>query len=304
MASKQGPTATYNKPALSPADHLQKLKDQGLIVSDDTEAQKYLTFVGHYRLKGYWFQLQHAGTKAFLANASFDDIRNRYECDREIRALILESVERLEVAIRSTICNFLSLKYSPHWHLKFDIFSHNPKSDFTIGKMLSKIESEVARSNNKVFISSYLGKYKEPYLPPSWAVGECLTMGIWSKIYSILKETPDKRAIAAKFGIPEVDVFESWLHALTVLRNMAAHHDRFIANTLRVAPKNHVNKNIIFSNNRSVFAALTMIHVLLEATGFNGTFKQRIEGLEMKYGTGMFQILGFPQNWKTTPGWI
>lgn len=296
------PKPTFGKTALSPQALLAKLKMQGLIVDDDELAIKYISYVGHFRLKGYWFQLQPQSTRNFLPGTTFNDIVLRYECDREIRAIILESVERLEVAVRTTICNLLSLKYSPHWYFNTAIFA--PKRRFGIGQMLSKIESEIERSRAKNFINAYYDKHDDPYLPPSWAMSECVTINMWSNIFAMLREPVDRKAISSKFGINQVEVFESWLHALTVLLNMAAHHDRFIDTKLGVGPTNHKQRNIKFGDNKTIYAALTMIHILLESIKFNGTFKQRLINIEEKYGAGLFQIMGFPRDWKTAAvGW-
>ena len=186
------------------------------------------------------------------------------------------------------------MKYSPHWYLNGSLFK--PGRKFGLGQILSKIEQEIERSREKIFIDDYYAKYDEPYLPPSWAMSECVTLGMWSRTYKILRDTNDKKSISTKFGISQVEVFESWIHTLTVLRNMSAHHDRFLHNKLRVSPTNHIAKNIKFTDNKSVYAALTVIHVLLEAIGFNSTFRQRILDLESNYGVGMLQELGFPQN--------
>lgn len=298
-----GSTAVvFGKAALSPQALLARLKSRGLVTADEDLAIKYISCVGHYRLKGYWYQLIDGTSGDFLPNISFEQIINRYECDREIRAVILESVERLEVAVRTTICNHLSLKYSPHWYLNLQVFL--PTKSFGMGQMLSRIEQEVARSNQKEFIAAYYVNYGDPYLPPGWAMSECVTLGMWSRTFSILRDPLDKKAISTKFGITQVEVFASWLHTLTVLRNMAAHHDRFLGCKLGVSPTNLKKKNIRFADNKSVYAALTMIHVLLDAIGFNGTFKQRLMDIEIKYGCGMFRTLGFPHDWKTSAaGW-
>lgn len=170
--------------------------------------------------------------------------------------------------------------------------------------MLAKIEQQVGRSHEKKFIKAYYQNYDDPYLPPSWAMAECVTLGTWSRTYKILRDQTDKKQIAAKFGVPEVEVFESWIHTLTVLRNMAAHHDRFLNTKLNVSPSNHTKKNIKFSDNKSVYAGLTVVNVLLEAIGFGGPFKQAILSLKSNYGMGMFQELGFPSNWPTSAaGW-
>jgi abortive infection bacteriophage resistance protein len=293
---------TFSKSAQSPAVLLAKLQAQGLVVNNPQLAFQYLNFVGHYRLKGYWFHLIDPVTKKFRPGVTFEMIRDRYEFDREIRALILEAVERLEVAIRGAICNYLSLKYSPHWYLDPGLFK--PVREFGIGQMLSKIESEVRRSSDKNFIAAYFKKYDDPYLPPSWAMSECVTLGMWSRTFKILRDPADKKAIAAKFGTLHVEVFESWLHTLTVLRNMAAHHDRFLYRKLGVAPRNHKAIDLKFSDNQSVYAALTVIHVLLQAIGFSSAFRHRLVVLQVTYGGGLMQELGFPQQWPNAiKGW-
>ncbi|MDT3723011.1 Abi family protein [Pseudomonas oryzihabitans] len=291
----------FAKAASTPQALLDKLKRHGLQVPSDPIALQYLNYIGHYRLKGYWYQLIDPNTGNFVAGTTLDIILNRYECDREIRALILEAVERLEVAVRTIICNYLSLKYSPHWYLERNIFT--PTKSFGLGDMLSKIEREVGRSKDKVFISSFYAKYDSPYLPPSWAMSECVTLGMWSRTFAILRDPADKKSISSKFGIQKPEVFESWLHTLSVLRNMAAHHDRFVHTKLGVSPANYKDKNIKFSDNKSVYAALTMMHVLLSSIGFNGSFKNRLIDLENRYGSALFQVMGFPANWKASNGW-
>ncbi|RZI43609.1 Abi family protein [Herbaspirillum sp. HC18] len=294
--------ATFSKSAESPATLLAKLQAQGLTVNNQKLAFQYLNFVGHYRLKGYWFHLVDSATKKFTAGTTFEVIKDRYEFDREIRALILEAVERLEVAVRGSICNHLSLKYSPHWYLDTKLFK--PVREFSIGQMLSKIEGEVGRSRDKHFIEAYFKKYDDPYLPPSWAMSECVTLGMWSRTFKILRDPADKKAIASKFGTLQVEVFESWLHTLAVLRNMAAHHDRFLKRKLGVAPSNHKTIGLKFVDNQSVYAALTVIHVLLDAIGFNSVLRQRLIDLQKTYGASLMQELGFPNNWPTAAkGW-
>ena len=300
MATK----TSFNKRALSSQDLIRKLQDQGLVVQDQFLALKYMDYVGHYRLKGYWYQLQDHETKTFIPGTTFKEIVDRYEMDREIRVIIFESVERLEVAVRTIICNHLSLKYSPHWYLRNSIFTN--KKNSRIEDIWSTIKEEVDRSHkhNKEFIVSYYRKYDQPCLPPSWAMSECVSFGIWSRIFSLLGDPADKRSISSKFGIRNAEVFESWLHTLSVLRNMAAHHDRFLENRLGVAPKNYEFGKITFSDNKSVYAALTMIHVLLKSTWRNGGLKERMANLESTYGSDLFSRLGYPKNWITSAaGW-
>jgi abortive infection bacteriophage resistance protein len=85
---------------------------------------------------------------------------------------------------------------------------------------------------------------------------------------------------------------------------MAAHHDRLLHNKLRVSPANLHLKKIKFLDNKSVYAALTVIHVLLDSIGFDSRFKSRLLELETNYGTEIIQELGFPRNWPAgANGW-
>jgi abortive infection bacteriophage resistance protein len=286
---------TFAKKAQTPVDLLAKLKLANLTVLSDQDAIKYLTYVGHFRLKGYWFHLTDPTTKLFKPNVTFDVIKNRYEFDRKVRALVLEAVERLEIAVRSELCNHLSIQYSPHWYLMPSIFK--PVKDFGIGSMLSKIEHEVGRSHEKRFIEHFYNKHDNPYLPPSWAMAECITMGLWSRVYQIIKNPVDKKSVAIRLGVDTTEVFESWLHTLTVVRNMAAHHDRFLANKLRVGPANYKKSKLKFTDNKSIYSALTIMHFMLRAIGFGVAFKANVIALQNVHGAGMMQELGFPNNW-------
>jgi len=292
----------FRKAALTPQSLLEKLKSQGLIICNDQLALRCMAYVGHFRLKGYWFHLQDPSTKQFLPGTRFEEIYEHYECDREIRAVVMESAERLEVAVRSVICNFLSLKYSPHWFLDSRIFA--PRGRSGVGQVLSKIEAEIERAGSRRYIQAYYRRYDDPYLPPSWAMSECVTLGTWSKIFAMLRDPADRRVIASKFGIKQVEVFESWLHTLTVLRNMAAHHDRFINVRIGVSPTNLKLKRIKFVDNKSVYASLTVMHVLLSAIGFDEPFKARLAALEVRYGSFNFQRMGFTDGWQVNEtGW-
>lgn len=298
MATTPITKISYSKPALTPQQILVKLKAQGLIVPNDALAQQYLTYISHYRLKGYWYQLIDPNTNQFRPNTTFAEVIQRYDFDRELRQIIFTAIERLEIALRTVICNFLSREYAdPHWYLNVDIFKPTRKIGY--GDIIRKMESEVAQSHKKTFISAYYDIYDEPHLPPSWAMSECVTMGIWSKIYQILKNNSDQKQIAQKFRISNEEAFQSWIHAVSVMRNMAAHHSRFFHNGLDVKPINNHLDHMTFINTGNIYAGIAVINILLSAAHFNSELKQSLIELEQKYGSPYMHVLGFPNGWKT-----
>ena len=294
---------TFSKTAATPEQLLAKLRLAGLDCTTAYEqtALAYLTCVGGYRLKGYWFHFVDPTTKRFPPGLRFEDIAVRYEFDRSLRTLTISAIDRLEVAIRTVMANYLSLKHSPHWFLTPGVFK--PNRSWGMGQLIKKIEDEVHRSHEKRFVKHYFDKHDEPYLPPSWSVSECVTFGLWSRTYAILRDPVDKKGIAKKFGVDKSEVFESWIHALTVARNIAAHHGQLLRTKIQVAPANYKAMNIKFSDQKSFFAIATVVSYLLNQTGLPNTWKPDIEHLFAQYPSVALAELGFPLNWKSTSGW-
>jgi abortive infection bacteriophage resistance protein len=292
---------TFGKPASTTAALLAKLKGHGLVVADDAQAIAYLNGVGAYRLKGYWHREQDPTTKQFRLGFAFEDIRQRCELDREIRAATIEAIDRLEVAIRSGIADYLSLHHSPHWFLDASIFK--PTTNSGMGQMIAKIEREVDQAKGKAFISHYFRHHDDPYLPPSWAITECVSFGMWSRTFSILRDPIDKKGIAKRFGVDQADVFESWIHALTVLRNVAAHHGQLLNTQLRVSPNSYRKANMLFQQPQSFYAIATVSHFLLQATRLPHRWKTTLGAIFTAYPKVSPTDLGFHPGWENSPGW-
>lgn len=111
----------YNKPHLTFKQQLELLKSRGLEVTNDNKALEYLDRLSYYRLSGYWYpcrKLLHSikqKTKSirprrsdkFLPNSRFQDVVELYVFDKKLRLLILDSIERIEVAFRVDIAYLL-----------------------------------------------------------------------------------------------------------------------------------------------------------------------------------------------------
>ena len=220
----------FSKTPLSPSALVAKLKTQGMLFPDENLALAYMQNVGGFRLKAYWFRLQNPATKQFPAGTDFNEIVSKYEFDRLLRSAAFLAIERLEIAIRTTISNQLALRHGTHWYLKSHIFK--PTAEISYGSIIKKIEDEVQRARGRTYIVAYNKKYDEPYIAHSWAITECLSFGFWSRAYKIIRDNADKKAISKKFNIENPDVFSSWLHSLNYLRNLIAHHEKLMTITL------------------------------------------------------------------------
>lgn len=135
---------SYPKLWKSHSDQLDQLIGRGMIVTDRARAQDYLERIGYYRLSGYWFAfrerseplclLDEHGRKpkevreerialdAFRAGTTFQNAVDLYVFDKQLRLLVMDALERIEVALRVDVSHTLG-KLDPFAYLKPDLFN-------------------------------------------------------------------------------------------------------------------------------------------------------------------------------------
>lgn len=149
----------FSKPALTVEQQVDLLISRGLRIDDRELASHYLRFIGYYRLSAYYipFLEPEANTDNhhFKRSTSFDKILDLYIFDRKLRLLVMDAVERIEVATRATISNTASVKYGSHWFLEQKYFD----SEFNHNMFLEQIESILAKDQPETFIQHYKNNY-------------------------------------------------------------------------------------------------------------------------------------------------
>ena len=75
-------------------------------------------------------------------------------------------------------------------------------------------ESKEYSKSKEEFILHFKRTYSEPY-PPSWILGELLTIGNVNAIYRNIKQNRIRKRIAKRFGLP-INVFESRFQSLQI----------------------------------------------------------------------------------------
>jgi abortive infection bacteriophage resistance protein len=214
----------YEKPALSAPDLLQKLKSNGLIVhSSDPAAIHILETIGYYRLSAYFYayKIVNRTEKNFKNEVSIEDIVSLYSFDRELRLLVLDPIEMIEIALRAALTNVMSLKYGSHWYLEEQHFTRN----INFNRFLEEVEQS-CKTKKEEFLKHYYAQYKFPSYPPSWMMMECLSLGTITQLLMNIRIPDDKKAICSLFTYHPT-VMESWFNAILYTRNLCAHHSRF-----------------------------------------------------------------------------
>jgi abortive infection bacteriophage resistance protein len=306
----------YAKAACSNADLLARWQAKGLKVPEVDEAMRALHFVGYFRLRGYALALMDVTSagRVFRRDVCFDDVIARYELDRELRRITLGQIERIEVAVRTVISNQMSLQYGPFWYLNhpIQVLGHVPAlrgaspKPFPLGGFLGTVERETRRSRD-LFAQHYFSKYTEPLLPPSWVMAECLSFGQWSQLFSHLQKAdpahPNPKKIVAKmFGLTP-PLVESWLHALTLLRNICAHHGRVWNRRFVLRPAVYGHAAAHFGDPQSYYCLAVVMRLFTKAVDAQDEWPVRLTNLFRAYPGVPAADLGFPVGWIADPVW-
>lgn len=279
-------------------------------IPDQHDAAYFLQFVSYYRLSGYFFHFQTRdggeNNERFLADTSFDKIKKIYIFDRELRLLVMDAVERIEVAFRSQLINVMCQKHGAHWFMHSGHFVEYNHSD-----LINKLDDIVrdyalckrrGRPKGELFIDHYAEKYADPKYPPAWMLAEVLSLQTWSVIYSKLKYRDCQKAIAGSFGVSN-EVLASWLHCLTYLRNLCAHHSRLWRRVFTIKPmKASVYQDQLIDNSK-FYAQAVVLFALLKKVAPKTEWHQRLADLISKYPEVSNRDVGFPANWETDLFW-
>jgi len=293
----------YNKLPLTYDQQVEQLINRGMIIPNREKAAHYLSHLNYYRLSGYWlpFEASHE-THQFLPGITFDHVLSLYIFDRELKILIMDAVERIEVSVRTQWAYHLSSRYGSHAHLNSSIFGH--QGDYL--KTLSFLCNEIARSEKQVFIKHLLNTYDET-TPPIWAIVEIMSFGQISKLYSNIRERKDRKLISDHYKLDE-SVLISFMRHLNIIRNMCAHHSRLWNRKLTtemVLPKKpaFLNKTLNINERKKIYNSLVMMAYFLDIISPNNHFKCRLLHLLNTHPIADTEQMGFPKDWRNYPFW-
>ncbi len=290
----------YSKHATSLDEQIALYEGRGLLVPDRDKAKHYLEFIGYYRLGGYTKSLQaekNDDTHRFRDGATFDGVLDLYIFDRKFRNLLMDALERIEIAVKARITFDTSVNKGPFWLLDKNNFNYG--RHHKILRELDRVVGDDPTRSNHRFITHYYQNYDEPKYPPSWMMMEALTFGAVSRFYNLMKGDLQK-PIASAFNM-HWSVLESHLHSLTYIRNLCAHHDVVWNRILTIRPKimkSNREKWPPHSHNK-IFVICGIIRHFLTIIADGSQWPQRLEALIEEHPNVDPRDMGFPADWVT-----
>lgn len=300
----QGFEMKFSKAPTSVEQQIDILEQRGMLFADRDAARHYLSHIHYYRLTGYWlpFEADH-GSHRFHSGTYFEQVVDSYVYDRELRLLVMDAIERVEVSIRGQWSHHLAHTYGTHAHLQPTLFK-KPSKTWHHARAIQALKDEASRSR-ETFICHF-AKYDEA-LPPLWAIVEIMTIGQLSRWYANLSASRDRNQIARVYGMDEKNLV-SFLHHLSVVRNLCAHHGRLWNREFTftfILPRHRPHPVVGCLNptaERRLYNTLVMLACLMDQICLHHHFKSRLHELLTRHPTDE-AAMGFPTGWRQLPIW-
>jgi len=275
-----------------------------LIIRDTQSAIDFLHHINYYRFSGFCLAFESTRHQ-FQKGTTFDHIRAAYEYDRILRDTISEVLEVIELDVRASVTYHFGQRYGAFGHTMQSHFFRN----FHHARWLETLQNEVRRSSEQ-FVEHFKTTYQEFPDLPIWVISEIMSFGALSRMCNgMLKK--DQKTLAHHYGL-QPQMWVSWLHHLTYVRNLCAHHARLWDRRWSIKPKlprARVWRSPSMPGNQRLFATLMILNHLLRncssITIWKNEWRSRVELLidNPPSVQNAHQLMGFPRLWKSHTLW-
>ncbi|MHA3684261.1 Abi family protein [Leucobacter sp. HY1908] len=308
-----------------------RLADRGMVIPDKERAVRYLRHIGYYRLSPYTIPFQRPGPgHLFEEGTTFDEVLDLYVFDRSLRLLVLDAIERVEVAVRAALTDHMSTAYDDaHWYINPDHFRDQGKRNGllrivreTVDARLQAVAEPTGPHNDdrtvdekplvhRSALEHYLTTYGAPEQPPSWLMVETLTIGQLASTYRNVKLRADRTAVAKSLGLT-TPVLESWLQSYVRVRNVCAHHGRLWNVGLGVYPAIPTTPSIPWlsrgdglpeRSRKRLYPVLVSLQAALDTISPRSGWARRLHELIKPRPVMNLRGMGFPVEWAKDEFW-
>jgi abortive infection bacteriophage resistance protein len=291
----------YSKPPLTFEQQTKLLLSRGLI-AEYQDLNNFLQQVNYYRFSGYLYPFRQKGSDSFQDGTSLEEVTAIYNFDSALRRFTFSIIEKIDISIlRTQLVEQFTTQFGAFCYTQRNNFPKLNKNNHD--KVMKNITKSVEKSHEH-FVRRFHNKYfGEEYLP-FWIISEVVSM---SQLSIIFHHCPDSVVvpIAKNFNLHSKNL-KNWLHVLTVIRNIVAHHSRLWNLGLQIRPmlpskKYHPEFYIPYIiNNSSYFSVYAIMRYLIKKIDPFNTFHQDFISLLGQYPYIDVTKMGFPTNWEAS----
>lgn len=287
----------YNKDPLDIKSQIELLKNRWLTFSNEEYAEEFLNRVSYYRLSAYMRFFLGDDRENFRDDVTFKDVTDLYNFDSDLKFLLLEALETIEIGFKTQITNIVSIKHGTgFWFMNKDNFI----SEKAYSTVMDVIKKDIDKNKwNSMPIKHYYNNYTSPEFPPCRMLMQIMSFWNVCTLYKALPKV-DKSTIAKQFWL-RLQQLESWTFCLSYLRNICAHSD-WVWNRKMTKPMTTVWIEQYTSENDKLYCYLIVICYLfskINKVNYDTWIKKLIRLINNSNTMhSKVKYMWFPENWK------
>lgn len=279
-------------------EQLAILKGRGLSIPDEDIAKEFLLRNNYYRVSGYSLTLR--SHDVFNEGASFQNIIDIYSFDHELRHILLHYIEVIEVTVKSIYAYEFTKRHGATGYLDSTFFTDATKHK----EILDKAEDQkISRLPHEAYLKHFVEDLQQDI--PLWAYVDLLTIADISFLYKISeRDVQETTALALGLNTSGTNLLRSFMHSMTIIRNLCAHGSRLYNRLFEQKPWLRKKELKILRkdedgtiDNAHLFGFIIIMRRLLKNEEFS-ELKERIVETTKKYPFVGMRYYGFPDNWE------
>ncbi len=301
------------KPYTTYEEQIIILKNKRLLIPDERIAIDLLKRCSYFGLiTGYKHPFKDKNG-LYKLHTSIKDVYALYNYDMELRELVLKYILIIENHIKSLISYSFCQTYgnSELAYLNANNYDYTDVKQNEINKLIGKFKFAMSEYDSHPYLQHQRENHGNI---PLWVLTKVITIGIISKMYSLLR--PQVQTLICKeFDYITEDELARMIDLLSRFRNVCAHNERlydykYIKGEIKTTAIHSnmslkKNKGRYVQGKKDLFAVVIIFKYLLKENDFT-EFIERFSNITEKLllETSVLQekqilkIMGFPLNWK------
>ena len=274
------------------------LRSRGLAIPDDEQAKNFLIRNNYYRVSGYSLTLR--SHDIFHKNASFQNIIDIYNFDHNIRHILLQYIEIIEITVKSIYSYEFTKKHGAIGYINAKNFCDSIKHQ----EIIEKAEKQkLTRLPHEAYLKHFVEDLHQEI--PLWAYVDLLTISDISFLYSI-SEFDVQTAVAKTLGFEHngAAILKRFMHSMTIIRNLCAHGSRLYNRIFEQKPWLNKKEHALLRKNKDgnidnahLFSFILIMRRLLKSDEFSSMINE-ISILTERYPFVNMRYYGFNDDWK------
>lgn len=303
------------KVALSASKIVALLKNKGMTFDDESIAISFFESNNYYRFRSFFYEMldvdnphQEFG-KLFNSTVGFEEIKNRYEFDNNLRSSLFEAIQVIELCLREKIILILA-KENALSYLDSKTY-YNPNDNNRAKRHKDKQINKFRRKLDDLKNKSSLPFTNQASDLDLWCTLEIMDYGSLTALIRIMRND-HKQELAKIFGYKDESLFADHLLMIGKLRNICAHHQilwkydftTHQGHTVKIP--NDWDFLASTSKNRLYNIILILEYISHKTIAKNTSWQKNFLFhcmIAMQEQVSLFLGYGFPENWQDHNIW-